>query len=98
MIDPPSAVLQCPYWLRSRMVSAALTILRFARIVLIHRGTLPAIVGGYSGNPFLSQTFWIEDTLAVGQKQGRWPDNVLEIANDGSIHNKFTEFVASATI
>jgi hypothetical protein len=30
--------------------------------------------------------------LAVGQRQGRWPDNVLKISNDGSIHNKFTEF------
>jgi hypothetical protein len=28
----------------------------------------------------------------VGQKQGRWPDNVLVIADDGSIHNKFTDF------
>lgn len=52
--------------------------------------TLPAVIGGYIGNPFVPQP-WIEDALAVGQKQKRWPDNALEIDDDGTIHNKFKE-------
>lgn len=53
--------------------------------------TLPAVIGGYIGNPFVPQP-WIEDALAVGQNKKRWPDNALEIsATDGSITNKFDE-------
>lgn len=52
--------------------------------------TLPAVIGGYIGNPFTPQP-WIEDALAVGQEQGRWPDNALEIQGDGTIVNKFEE-------
>ena len=52
--------------------------------------TLPAVIGGYIGNPFVPQP-WIEDALAVGQKKGRWPDNALEIGSDGTISNKFSE-------
>ena len=52
--------------------------------------TLPAVIGGYLGNPFTPQP-WIEDALAVGQKKGRWPNNALEIQSDGTIINKFTE-------
>lgn len=52
--------------------------------------TLPAVIGGYIGNPFVPQP-WIEDALAVGQKKGRWPDNALDIKDDGTIINKFTE-------
>ena len=52
--------------------------------------TLPAVIGGYIGNPFVPQP-WIEDALAVGQKKGRWPDNALEISGDGAVTNKFTE-------
>ena len=51
---------------------------------------LPAVIGGYIGNPFSAQP-WIEDALAVGQKKGRWPNNVLEIAQDGTVTNKFAE-------
>ena len=40
--------------------------------------TLPAVIGGYIGNPFFSQP-WIEDALTVGQLKGRWPDNALEL-------------------
>jgi hypothetical protein len=54
------------------------------------RATLPAVIGGYIGNPFVPQP-WIEDALTVGKKQGRWPDSALEIGTDGSITNKFTE-------
>lgn len=50
--------------------------------------TLPAVIGGYIGNPFTGQA-WIEDALAVGQKKGRWPNNALEISSDGTITNKF---------
>ena len=52
--------------------------------------TLPAVIGGYIGNPFVPQP-WIEDALAVGQQKGRWPDNALEIGSDGTISNKFSE-------
>lgn len=52
--------------------------------------TLPAVIGGYIGNPFVPQP-WIEDALAVGQKKSRWPDNALEISDDGSVVNKFSE-------
>jgi len=41
--------------------------------------TLPAVIGGYIGNPFVAQP-WIEDALAVGQQQGRWPDMALELS------------------
>eukprot|EP00980_Cylindrotheca_fusiformis_P024386 scaffold11809_cov128-Cylindrotheca_fusiformis.AAC.25 len=50
--------------------------------------TLPAVIGGYIGNPFVPQP-WIEDALAVGQMKGRWPDTALEIKEDGRILNKF---------
>ena len=40
--------------------------------------TLPAVIGGYIGNPFVAQP-WIEDAFAVGIQKGRWPDNALEI-------------------
>jgi len=40
--------------------------------------TLPAVIGGYIGNPFLGQP-WIEDALAVGQRKKRWPDTALEL-------------------
>jgi AhpC/TSA antioxidant enzyme len=53
--------------------------------------TLPAVIGGYIGNPFVGQP-WIEDALAVGQKMGRWPDTALELAADGTVAtNKFCE-------
>mmetsp|Transcript_9968 Transcript_9968/g.21072 ORF Transcript_9968/g.21072 Transcript_9968/m.21072 type:complete len:321 (-) Transcript_9968:340-1302(-) len=54
--------------------------------------TLPAVIGGYIGNPFVPQP-WIEDALAVGQKKNRWPDNALELDQDtGNIKvNKFSE-------
>lgn len=54
--------------------------------------TLPAVIGGYIGNPFKPQR-WIEDALAVGQKKGRWPDNALEIDQESGtiVTNKFSE-------
>jgi AhpC/TSA antioxidant enzyme len=57
--------------------------------------TLPAVIGGYIGNPFVRQP-WIQDALAVGQRQGRWPDNALEITTTESeeeviVKNKFDE-------
>merc|ERR1712224_80252 len=55
--------------------------------------TLPAVIGGYIGNPFTPQG-WIEDALAVGQNQNRWPDTALELTtNNGvqEIKNKFEE-------
>jgi hypothetical protein len=54
--------------------------------------TLPAVIGGYIGNPFYAQP-WIEDALAVGQRKGRWPDNALELDDEsGQVKvNKFKE-------
>ena len=52
--------------------------------------TLPAVIGGYVGNPFVPQP-WIQDALAVGQNKDRWPNNVLEISDDGTVTNKFDE-------
>lgn len=54
--------------------------------------TLPAVIGGYIGNPFKAQP-WIEDALAVGQLQGRWPNTALDLdeATGEIITNKFTE-------
>lgn len=53
--------------------------------------TLPAVIGGYIGNPFKPQR-WIEDALAVGGRKGRWPDNALELDENGEVFvNKFSE-------
>lgn len=57
--------------------------------------TLPAVIGGYLGNPFRSQP-WIVDALQVGQLQGRWPDTALEIRNNDNdepavVINKFDD-------
>jgi AhpC/TSA antioxidant enzyme len=59
--------------------------------------TLPAVIGGYIGNPFVPQP-WITDALVVGIRQGRWPDNSLEFSpNDDDdqqrtvVSNKFDE-------
>ena len=53
--------------------------------------TLPAVIGGYIGNPFVGQP-WIEDALAVGQRKGRWPDNALELSDTGDVvTNKFAD-------
>ena len=53
--------------------------------------TLPAVIGGYIGNPFVPQP-WIQDALAVGQRKGRWPDNALDLTPDGTVSvNKFDE-------
>ena len=54
--------------------------------------TLPAVIGGYIGNPFTPQP-WIEDAMAVGQRKGRWPDMALVVDDnsDKVITNKFTE-------
>ena len=54
--------------------------------------TLPAVIGGYIGNPFTPQP-WIEDAMAVGQRKGRWPDMALVLDEEsGSVTtNKFTE-------
>ena len=54
--------------------------------------TLPAVIGGYIGNPFFGQP-WVEDALAVGQKNGRFPSNALELdGQTGDVKvNKFTE-------
>lgn len=35
-------------------------------------GTLPAVIGGYLGNPFQAQP-WIKDAMDQNNQQGRWP-------------------------
>lgn len=53
--------------------------------------TLPAVIGGYLGNPFVAQP-WIQDAMAVGIEKGRWPNNALELDGDGNvIVNKFAD-------
>lgn len=52
--------------------------------------TLPYVIMGYIGNPW-GKSGWIENALAVGQTQGRWPNNALEITNDGTVINQFSE-------
>ena len=54
--------------------------------------TLPAVIGGYIGNPFRGQP-WVEDAMAVGQLKGRWPNTALDLnPTSGEILlNKFTE-------
>lgn len=53
--------------------------------------TLPAVIGGYIGNPFFGQP-WIEDAIAVGQRKDRWPNTALELDDSGGIKvNKFKE-------
>mmetsp|Transcript_35058 Transcript_35058/g.79186 ORF Transcript_35058/g.79186 Transcript_35058/m.79186 type:complete len:285 (-) Transcript_35058:25-879(-) len=53
--------------------------------------TLPYVIMGYTGNPF-GKAGWIESSLAVGQRQGRWPSTALELDSDGSVAvNKFSE-------
>ena len=53
---------------------------------------MPAVIGGYIGNPFVPQR-WIEDALAVGQRKDRWPGTALELSEDGERVevNKFSE-------
>lgn len=59
--------------------------------------TLPAVIGGYIGNPFTPQP-WIEDAMAVGITKGRWPDNALVLDEEGEvITNKFTELPVVGT-
>eukprot|EP00419_Tripos_fusus_P024608 CAMPEP_0172723570 /NCGR_PEP_ID=MMETSP1074-20121228/84032_1 /TAXON_ID=2916 /ORGANISM="Ceratium fusus, Strain PA161109" /LENGTH=258 /DNA_ID=CAMNT_0013549841 /DNA_START=194 /DNA_END=970 /DNA_ORIENTATION=- len=54
-------------------------------------GTLPAVLAGYVGDPNGRRT-WVENSLKQGQLAGRWPDFMLEIAQDGSIvANKFDD-------
>ncbi|KAG8467714.1 hypothetical protein KFE25_006766 [Diacronema lutheri] len=52
--------------------------------------TLPAVIGGYLGNPFVPQP-WIESALAQGQRAGRWPNTalVLDEATGAVVENKF---------
>ena len=40
--------------------------------------TLPAVIGGYIGNPN-GNSGWIEGALAQGGRAGRWPDNALDL-------------------
>ncbi|KAL3790637.1 hypothetical protein ACHAW5_004204 [Stephanodiscus triporus] len=61
--------------------------------------TLPAVIGGYIGNPFKPQP-WIEDAMAVGQRKGRWPDTGLvldEASGEYSIKYPETLNVPMAT-
>ena len=54
--------------------------------------TLPAVIGGYIGNPLYGQP-WVEDAIAVGQRKNRWPNTALELdSSSGDILvNKFKE-------
>ena len=73
-----------PYALYEQNLSVVATLQAWA--------TLPAVIGGYIGNPFKPQP-WIEDAMAVGIRKGRWPDSglVLDEANGEVVTNKFSE-------
>lgn len=60
--------------------------------------TLPAVIGGYIGNPLKPQP-WIEDAMAVGIRKGRWPDNALVLDDDDDevVTNKFAELPVVGT-
>ncbi|KAH8065453.1 AhpC/TSA antioxidant enzyme [Aureococcus anophagefferens] len=45
--------------------------------------TLPAVIGGYIGNPFTPQP-WIEDALAQGMRKDRFPGNALDLDASGA--------------
>ena len=49
--------------------------------------TLPAVIGGYIGNPWRAQP-WIEDAMAQGSAKGRWPGTGLVVETCAEI--KFT--------
>ena len=40
--------------------------------------TLPAVIGGYIGNPCKPQP-WIADAMAQGSAKGRWPGTGLVV-------------------
>ena len=55
--------------------------------------TLPAVIGGYLGNPFRGQP-WIEEALGQGAAAGRWPgkDLVVDLDASGAVtRNAFAE-------
>ena len=52
--------------------------------------TLPAVIGGYIGNPWTPQP-WMQDALAVGARQGRWPGNALEMNGSKVTKNNFDD-------
>jgi hypothetical protein len=53
--------------------------------------TLPSVISGYIGNPWKADP-WIENALAIGQVQKRWPSNALELNDEGTVKvNKFNE-------
>ena len=53
--------------------------------------TLPAVIGGYVGNPLTPQP-WIEDALAQGMRKDRFPGNALDLDASGAVtSNKFKE-------
>ena len=43
--------------------------------------TLPAVIGGYIGNPWKAQP-WIADAMAQGSAQGRWPGTGLVLCGN----------------
>ena len=52
--------------------------------------TLPAVISGYIGNPFVKQP-WITDAMIVGNTQQRWPMDALEILENSTVLNKFDD-------
>ena len=51
--------------------------------------TLPAVVGGYLGNPWVAQP-WIEDALVQGQAADRWPA-VVDVDGGAVTRNPFAD-------
>ena len=52
---------------------------------------MPAVIGGYVGNPFRGQR-WVEHAMARQCQKGVWPTNGLVLNEDGSVKvNKYSE-------
>ena len=57
--------------------------------------TLPAVIGGYLGNPWRAQP-WIEDAMAQGSAKGRWPGTGLVLCGN-QIYGAFATHLLIST-
>ena len=55
--------------------------------------TLPSVIGGYLGNPFIKNVGWIEDSIVDNTLRGRFPSNAVELDpfTEKLVKNKFSE-------
>lgn len=55
--------------------------------------TLPSVIGGYLGNPFIKNVGWIEESIVDNTLRGRFPSNAVELdpVTEKLVKNKFSE-------